>query len=201
MQKNIAPYSIGGVVLVVLVGFMLLGGKTSKQVPIASQVAAIPQASVAVVVSDQPQDIVPGLYKNSIQNTSTAQGFVLKTVTVENNTDATGKTVNDHLELALQNTAGKDLTGLEVYYTITDPTTSKKEGYYKKLTGFILKNGQTALVHFDNKQGDGHFSANKNSIYYTSSDQLVFDVIVSAPGYKIQTSQVTKAAGGAEVKD
>lgn len=201
-MNNKLPYIIGGGILLLLVGFLFSTSQKNNHPQNTKNVLYVtPQAIGNTTSSQDPQDIVPGLYKNQIQNTSTKEGFTIVTTTVENNTDAAGKTVGDHLELTLKNTAGKDLIDFEVYYTISDPTTNKKEGYYKKLTGFVLKNGETQQVNFDNKQGMGHFNANTNSIYYTSSNKLLFDVIVSTHGYKGQTAQVEKAAGGAETKD
>ncbi len=202
-MNNKLPYIIGGGILLLLVIFLFSNSQKNSQSQNTKNVLYVtPSAgSTNTVTSNDPQDIVPGLYKNQIQNTTTKEGFTIQAITVENNTDETGKTVGDHLELTLKNTAGKDLTDFEVYYTITDPTTNKKEGYYKKLTGFVLKNGETQQINFDNKQGVGHFTANKNSIYYTSNNKLLFDVTVSATGIKVQTTQIAKAAGGAETKD
>ncbi|MEZ7821303.1 MAG: hypothetical protein QMB51_03275, partial [Patescibacteria group bacterium] len=151
--------------------------------------------------SINPQDIVPGLYQNPIANISTAEGFVVTDSKAENNEDANKQVVDDHLEIALKNTSGKDLSGFEIYYTITDQTTNQKEGYYKKLDGFVLKSNETKSIHFDNKTGDGHFTSNTNSIYYKSPNKMVFDVIISVPNYKIETIKVNKDAGGAEQKD
>ncbi len=202
-MNNKLLYIIGGGILLLLVGFLFSNSQKNNQPQNTKNVLYVtpPAGGANSATSQDPQDVVPGLYKNQIQNIATKEGFTMSAVTVENNTDATGKTVGDHLELALKNTTGRDLTDFEVYYTITDPTTNKKEGYYKKLTGFILKNGETQKVNFDNKQGDGHFTANKNSIYYTSNNKLLFDVMVSTAGVKVQTAQVAKSAGGAETKD
>lgn len=193
-MKNLLPYIIGGITLVVLITFLMLNQHPSTQ---STQIGS----SGSNTTPQDPQEIVPGLYKNPIQNSSTQKGFDIIKITVENNTDATGKVISDHLELALKNTSGKDLTNLEIYYTITDLTTNKKEGYYKKLAGFTLKNDQTQTIHLDNKTGVGHFSINKNSIYFNSNNKLLFDVIVNTPGYQSQIVQVTKDAGGAEIKD
>lgn len=201
-MNNKLPYIIGGGILLLLVGFLFSTNQKNNNPQNTKNVLYVtPQVTGNTVTSQDPQDVVPGLYKNQIQNTATKEGFTIVTTTVENNTDETGKTVGDHLELTLKNTAGKDLTDFEVYYTISDPTTNKKEGYYKKLADFVLKNGAVQNINFDNKQGAGHFTANTNSIYYTSSSKLLFDVMVSTPGYKVQTAQITKAAGGAETKD
>lgn len=193
------PYIVGGAAILLILGLMFFLGQANKQTQSASNLN--PATNSAQSSSQDPQDIVPGLYTNPIQNNSTSEGFVIAAATVENNIDSTGRTVNDHLELKLQNTSGKNLTDFEVYYTITDTVTNKKEGYYKKLTGFILKAGQAQSINFDNLQGEGHFTANKNSVYYTSSNKLNFEVMVSTAGYKVQNIKVTKAAGGAETKD
>ncbi len=202
-MNNKLPYVIGGGILLLLIVFLFSNSQKSTQPQNTNNTSSVtPSAgSTNSATSQEPQDVVPGLYKNQIQNNATQVGFIIASTMVENNIDSAGKTVDDHLELTLKNTAGKDLTDFEVYYTITDPTTNKKEGYYKKLTGFVLKNGEAQKISFDNKQGIGHFTANKNSIYYTSNNKLLFDVQVSTPGVKIQTAQVAKAAGGAETKD
>jgi len=165
-----------------------------------NQTAATMQSNLNTSVED-PQDIVPGLYKNTIQNIATEEGFVITDSKVENNTDTAGKAVDDHLELSLKNTAGKDLADFEVYYLITDTMTSQKEGYYKKLSGFVLRSGETQAIHFDNGTEPGHFKVNKDSLYYKSPNKLTFDVTVSTAGYKIQTVQISKDAGGAEQQD
>ena len=202
MKKNI-PYLIGAGIILILIAILFSGNKQSSITPIVKTNSTTAPNSTGVTTSpsSNPQDVVPGLYKNEISNTSTLEGFSISSAIVENNTDASGKVVNDHLEFKLINTSGKDLSNFEIYYTITDLVTNKKEGYFKPLTGFVLKSGQSQTIHLDNLSGEGHFSSNKNSIYYTSANKLQFDVIVSTPGYKVQTVQVFKDAGGAEVKD
>ncbi|MBU6447945.1 hypothetical protein KGQ24_03855, partial [Patescibacteria group bacterium] len=118
---------------------------------------------------------------------------------VENNVDATGKPVNDHLELTLQNLTGQTLSNLEAYYTIVDAANGKKEGYFKQLTGFSLPPHGSGTIHFDGKSGTGHYGVNTHGIYGTTLDQLKFDVEVSAPGYAPIYASATKAPGGAEV--
>lgn len=202
-MNNKLPYITGGGVLLLLVGFLFSNSQKSTQSQNTNNTVSVSPSisNTNTAASQDPQDIVPGLYKNQIQNTATQVGFVIASTMVENNVDAAGKTVDDHLELTLKNTAGRDLADFEVYYTITDPTTNKKEGYYKKLTGFVLKNGETQQINFDNKQGDGHYGINKNGMYYSSPNKLQFNIQVSTLGYKSQTAQVFKDAGGAEVKD
>jgi hypothetical protein len=202
-MNNKLIYIIGGGVILVLIIFLVANGQSGNKIPKNTNIAQRQptQKPQPAVSSQNPQDIVPGLYTNPIQNNSTKEGFVLSKAFVENNVDQSGKPVDDHLELSLKNTSGNDLTSFEVYYEITDTMNNKKEGYYKKLTGFVLKMGQTQSIHFDNQQGSGYFTVNKNSMYYTSTDKLQFDVMVSTPGYKIQTLQIVKAAGGAETQD
>ncbi len=200
-MNNKLPYIIGGGALLLLVGLLLNNSQSNYKSQSAENVSTITPQAGGNTTSQDPQDVVPGLYKNQIKNTASKEGFTILTTTVENSTDAAGKSVSDHLELTIKNTAGRDLTDFEVYYTITDPTTGKKEGYYKKLTRFVLRNGETKSINFDNKQGDSHFSTNRNSIYYSSTDKLLFTIMLSTPGYKLQTTNVEKAAGGAEQKD
>jgi len=148
------------------------------------------------------QDKDPVFSENPIKNDGIQQGFKIVEALVENNVDAiTKKDVNDHLEVALQNLSGKDLTGFEVYYMITDPTSNKKEGYYKKLSSFVLKSGEKKSINFDNGVGDGHFSENPNSIYRTNNDAKVIDIFVNTAGYKMENIQINKDPGGAEKAD
>ncbi len=163
--------------------------------------SSMPSSNSAQATAQDPQDIVPGLYPNPIKNNSTTEGFKIASIMVENNTDQAGNPVSDHLELALQNLTNRDLSNFEIYYTITDTVTNKKEGYYKKLANYTLKAGATQTINFDNKSGIGHFSANTRSLYFTSTNKLHFTVIVSTPGYRIETASVEKAAGGAETQD
>ncbi|MHB1390084.1 MAG: hypothetical protein ACYCXF_02470 [Thermoleophilia bacterium] len=181
------------VLLMAMSGFLVITGCQNNSVS--------SNANTAGGASSDPTDVVPGLYNNQIHNTATAPGFQITKMVVENNTDMNGKTVNDHLELVLKNTAGKDLTGFEVYYTITDNATGAKEGYYKALPGFVLKSGETTSIHFDNGHDSGHFSVNLNSLYYKSVNKLQLEATVSATGYKTEIAQVQKSAGGAEARD
>jgi len=145
--------------------------------------------------------------ENPIINNSTQEGFQITSILVENNYDpATKKDVDDHLEITLKNIAGKDLSDFLVYYTITDNDANKKEGYIVKLTNFILKNGETNTVHFDNNSSPynllaDHFGENPNSIYKTNIDAKVFNIMISTPGYKVISEKVDKDPGGSEKAD
>lgn len=175
--------------------------KSTPQLSQNNTTSSMPSSNSAQAAAQDPQDIVPGLYPNPIKNNATAEGFKINSVMVENNTDPAGNPVSDHLELVLQNLTNRDLSNFEIYYTITDTVTNKKEGYYKKLVNYTLKAGATQSINFDNKSGAGHFSANAHSLYFTSTNKLHFVVIISTPGYKIETTSIDKAAGGAETKD
>ena len=137
---------------------------------------------------------------NPISNAATAKGLQITSVLVENNEDpATKKTVDDHLEIALENTSANDLTGFEVYYSFADPTDNTTEGYYAKLpTSFTVPAGGTRIVHFDNSGAVDHFPVNKYSLYSTSKNALDVTVTVSAADVAVQTATVKKDAGGAE---
>lgn len=195
MNKN--KYIIGIVILVVVGGGILIASSSTKQ-----KVNTVnPVVNTTGNVSSDPQDIVPGLYTNLIKNTSTLSGLSIESGLVENNVDSNGKTADDHLELVLKNSSTKDMGNFEAYYTITDLTTLKKEGYYKKLTGFNLKAGETKTIHFDNGTGENHFGLNKNGMYFTGQNKMQFDVQISTPEFKVATIQIAKDAGGAEQKD
>ncbi|MCL4377865.1 MAG: hypothetical protein M1409_05700 [Actinobacteria bacterium] len=149
----------------------------------------------------------PVFAENPIVNNSIQEGFQITSAMVENNYDpATKKAVDDHLEIALKNTSGKDLSDFLVYYTITDNVINKKEGYIVKLTNFILKNNETRIIHFDNKNSpdnllQDHFGENPNSIYRTNNDAKIFEIVISVPDYKIMMVKVNKDTGGAEKAD
>ena len=137
--------------------------------------------------------------KNPISNASTAPGLTITKALVENNVSPdTGKTVDDHLEIALRNTSSKPLGQIGVYYKITDPAKGVSEGYYTKLDGVTIDPGASRVVHFDNTGATDHYPVNKYSLYYTDRNALVVDVIASTPNVKPATFTVKKDAGGAE---
>lgn len=131
-----------------------------------------------------------------------ADDFRITSVLVENNVNpATGKDASDHLEIFLKSSAKSDITGLSLYYTITDLVTKVTQSYTVPLTGFTLKAGETKSVHVDTTGEAGHFRANPNSLYYQSQNEMRVDVVISASGHKSQTGTVTKDKGGAEEAD
>jgi predicted small lipoprotein YifL len=144
------------------------------------------------------EDSEPTSAINPINESSTTVGFTIDTILVENNQNADGSDAPDHLEVTVTNTTGADITNFDVYYTITDPTTSTMQSYYRTLPGFTLAAGETQAIHFDNTGEPGHFSVNPNSAYYTDTNELVVEVTLHADGFAPQTASVTKDAGGAE---
>jgi hypothetical protein len=139
---------------------------------------------------------------NPITNTATAPGLTIQQVLVENNVDpATGGDAPDHLEIALRNDSGAELSGFVVYYEITDLTTGAKEGYCSARTGFTIPAGGERVAHFDNSGAADHFPDNEFSLYHQSLNEMQVDVTVSATGVAPQTVSVTKEAGGAENPD
>jgi hypothetical protein len=202
-MKNMAKYSIIGVVgLTLLVGLVY-----SKQntLPSSAEHNNVSNVNIAPgagpVVSTDPQDIVPGTYPDLISNTATTSGLMAPSGLVENNVDAQGRATDDHLEVLLKNTSTHEMSDFEVYYTIADLTTGISEGYYKKLTGFVLKSGESKSIHFDGKASVDHYGVNKDGLYFTSKNKLQFDIRVSTPGFQVVHLQILKDAGGAEAKD
>jgi hypothetical protein len=142
--------------------------------------------------------VVP-VTSNPISNTATAKTLAIDKVMVENNTDSSGATVNDHLQLDLHNSGTTPLSGVEVFYTFADPTSSAKESYYLKLPAtFTVPAGGTRTIHFDNTGAPDHFPVNKFSLYATSTAALQVTVEVSATGAAPVTATAKKDPGGSE---
>ena len=140
----------------------------------------------------------PTFADNPIQESSTDLGFTISGLIVENNVDSSGAGVADHLEFKVSNTSANDLTGFEIYYTITDPTTGDIQGYYRTLTGFTVKAGETQTIHFDNSGQPNHFSVNPNSAFYTDVNALNLDVTLHVSGLAPQMATIAKDPAGAE---
>lgn len=133
---------------------------------------------------------------NPIKETSTTVGFTIASILVENNVDAGGTAVDDHLEFSVANATTTDITNFDIYYTYT--TTGTVQSYYRTLPDFTLKSGETKALHLDNTGQPDHYSLNPNGMYYTSMDPMTVDVMLHAEGYAPQTATVNKDAGGAE---
>jgi len=142
-------------------------------------------------------DKAPVFTPNLINETSTTSLPVkIKDARVEDNVNA-----SDHLEITMINTGNAALKDFDLYYTVTDTVTKKVEGYYVKLTGFTLEAGATKTLHFDNKQGDLHYSGNFNGIYGTSKNEVQFQGQIHAAGYAPIEFSTKKSKGTAEVAD
>jgi len=137
----------------------------------------------------------PTFGDNPIHETSTSAGFTIDAILVENNVDANNQPAPDHLELSITNTGTANITGFDIYYTITDLTTNQVQGFYRTLPGFKLAAGERKSLHFDNTGQPDHFSADPNSMYYTDHNELKVEVTLHAAGYAPQTASVNKAAG------
>lgn len=203
-------YVVGTGAVLVLLGAVFIGMNSGSKATVAIQPPVQTQTTsstgvvassttTALGTSQTAEDIVPGLYPNQIKNTATAQGIKISSIMVENNTDAAGNAVSDHLQLTIQNLTGKTLSNFEAYYTVTDVASGKKEGYYKQLTDFTLPPHGSSTVHFDGQSGPGHYGVNMHGVYGTTVDTLKFHVEVSAPNYAPVYADATKAPGGAEV--
>lgn len=137
--------------------------------------------------------------RNPLENASGTPGLTITKALVENNENpATGKAVDDHLEVVLKNTSRKPLDRISVYYKISDHSKGLAEGYYAKLDGFSIEPGKSRVAHFDNTGAKDHFAVNKFSLYYTDKNELVVDVMAGAPGVKPAKFQVRKDSAGAE---
>ena len=201
-QNTTILYIASGGLLLLFIAFIFSSGRTPVQTTAPTESKrATASTSASFAATNDSQDIVPGRYPNQIKNTSTTAGLSIPSVFVENNVDSAGKITDDHLEIRLKNDSKQDMTNLETYYTVTDATTGKSEGYYKKLSDLILKPGDASAVHFDGKKIQGHFGVNKDGLYFTSKNKLQFVIDVSTPGFKIAHFEISKDAGGAEIKD
>ncbi len=138
---------------------------------------------------------------NTPQLLTGSQGFKISAI-VENNVDpATGQVAPDHLEITLSNTINKNISNFSVYYSIEDFKTNQKEEYNLKLDNFILKAGETKIIHIDGEDKPDHYPVNKYSLYYLSHDKLKFTIDVNAQGYRGQEIIMNKDAGGTEQLD
>lgn len=140
----------------------------------------------------------PMMADNPSQESSTTQGFTINALLVENNVDADGAGVPDHLEFKVTNTGTADLTNFDIYYTITDKDTGAVQGYYRTLPGFTVTPGETKDIHFDNTGQPDHYSWNPNSAFFTDPNGLTLDVTLHAPGLAPQSGSVDKDPAGAE---
>ncbi len=143
-------------------------------------------------------DKEPMLAANPIQESSATVGFTIGGFIVENNVDADGADVADHMEFKVTNPGAADFSGFDIYYTITDQTTGVVQGYYRTLPDLTVKAGEIQTIHFDNSGQPDHFSVNPNNAFYTDVNGLTLEVTLHATGFAPQTASVAKDPGGAE---
>jgi hypothetical protein len=147
-------------------------------------------------------DPKPTFAEDPIVATGTAPTFSIKEALVENNYDyAAKKDATDHLELLLANSGSADLTGLTLYYTITDADSGAVEAYIRPLIGFVVPAGGEARVHLDDGSLPGHFRANPNGIYTSSQSAKTFQVTLKADRMAAVTVVIAKDKGGTEAAD
>jgi len=168
----------------------------------ASAPAASAPAASAASASGAPSGVVLPVASNPIVNTATAPTLAITYAAVEDNVDpATGKAIDDRLQLTLKNSGSTPLTGIEVYYEMTDVVTGAKEGYYQKVDGLSIPAGKDATVYFDNLTDPGHYPENQFSIYRSSTNEVDFAIQASAVGAKVATATAAKATGTGEKVD
>lgn len=131
-----------------------------------------------------------------------AAPFHIGEALVENNFDPIAKADSaDHLELQLVNNTATDVTGLTVFYTITDVDTGEAEAYAASLAALAIPASGELRVHFDDTGLPGHLRSNPNSIYLTSEAAKHVTVSVQAEGFEPVMLAIEKDAGGAEEAD
>ena len=161
-------------------------------------------AEAAPATSAAPREGGPVLpvADNPIANRATAATLHVDSVSVENNVDASGKAIDDHLEILLSNSGATALGDLEVFYTFSDRSTGVSESYYARLPAtFTVPAAGSRVAHFDATGAPDHFAVSKFSLYYTDPNELDVTVVVSAGGAAVQTTTLKKDAGGAEAAD
>lgn len=127
--------------------------------------------------------------------------YRLGEVLVENNYDpAARKDAPDHLEIQVLNDGAADLSGLAVYYTITDADSGAMESYVYHPQVNVPAGGE-ARIHVDEGAAPGHLRANPNSLYVTSLAGKHVTVSLQADGFAAVQGTVEKDPGGAETAD
>ncbi len=127
--------------------------------------------------------------------------YRLGEVLVENNVDpATHKDAPDHLEIQVLNDGASDLSGMTLFYTITDADSGARESYVYHPAVAVPAGGE-ARIHVDEGTMTGHLRANPNSLYVTSLAGKHVTVSVQADGFAAVRGSVEKDPGGAETAD
>lgn len=130
-----------------------------------------------------------------------AATYRLGEILVENNVDpATKKDAPDHLEIQVFNDGAADLSGLTLYYTLTDADSGAKESYVYHPQVTVPAGGE-ARIHVDDGTTPEHLRANPNSLYVTSMAGKHVTVSLQADGFAAVQGTIEKDPGGAEAAD
>ena len=174
-------------------------------VPDASEVLLGTDPMVADTDGDGPSDLAdadPAFMANPLDSAGAPATYAVKEALVENNYDyGAKKDAADHLELLVTNSGSAALTGLSIYYSITDADTGKVDGTFRTLDGFSVPAGGEARIHLDDGAVAGHFRANPNSVYITSQAAKTVTFVLKADGFAPVSADVAKDKGGAEAAD
>ncbi len=188
--------------LVAVVGVTLTAGTLSacgSTTPSKTASGATTPATTAPTPTQTSTGLTLPVAANPIVNNSTKPALQITYSAAENNVDPITKNpIGDQLELTLKNTGLTPMSGIEVYYQMTDIVTNAKEGYYQKLSGLVIPASQEATVYFDNKSQPGHYPENQFSLYRNSQNEVDFKIWVSAPGSKIAEATAIKSKGTGE---
>lgn len=146
-------------------------------------------------------DKTPVFAPSPIQQGGAPASFHIGELLVENNVDPiTHKDAPDHLEIQVINDADRPLSGVTLYYTLTDVNTGAKEAYVAHPNLAVPAHGD-ARLHIDDSGVAGHVRANPNSIYATTQSAKTLSVTLQLPGETAVEQTIKKDAGGAEQAD
>lgn len=202
MKRSTITMSIGGTLLAAVALAGCASGTSSSSSAAAAAGGGASQPAAAASQASANAGVVLPVNANPIVNDATAPDLQITYAAVEDNVDpATGKAIDDCLELTLKNTGTTTMDGIEVYYEMTDIVTGQKEGYYQKLDGVSIPAGQETTVFFDDQNLPGHFPDNQFSVYRTSTNEVDFAIQASAPGAQIATAIAVKATNTGEKAD
>lgn len=175
--------------------------KKMKKISVIAGLMIVTVIAGSSGASAATKPVVP-VTKNPIVNSSKITGISITSAMVQDNVDpVTKKAITDRLLIAVTNKGKNPAIGFEIYYSMTDSVTKVTENYYLPLTGFTLNAGATGYLNFDGKSGVGHFPENQFSLYRASTNEVKFNIQLSAKGYKIATAKSVKAKGTGEKVD
>ena len=183
------------------IGIALTAGTLSacqSSTPVKSGAGASSTPTPSSTQSSGASQTLP-IASNPIVNTATAPLLQVTYAAAENNVEPNTKAaISDRLELTVKNLSAKPLSGLEIYYEMTDIVTKAKEGYYQKLTGLVIGANQSTTIYFDGKPQPGHYPENQFSLYRTSPNEVDIKIWVSAKDSKIAHATAVKSVGTGE---